>query len=379
MTQPAVDPDFTDPAYDATVGTLSPATRDYLAQVAQRFPTPVEDLSLAQARENSQNARWRQREPEAVAAVVHRFHSAPTADLPVRLYYPAPAPAAEAGATAAGAEHSGEGTGGRTALLYLPGGGWTQGTSTLSDVMARRIANRSGAVVVTLTYQKAPEHPFPTALADVLSTFDWLVAGAEEFGIDPQRIVIGGDSAGGNLAAAACLALRDAARVAGAPDAATTPELLIPTLAGDLGFRPAGTAVPAAQLLIYPAVDPAMNTRSYGLFATGHGLTASRMVFYWNNYIAAVPGATVNPLVAPARAADLSDLPTALVVTAGCDVLRDEGRAYAVALRAAGNTAEHWEYAGTPHDFIYADGKLAASADLVDRLGHELQRFAGDR
>jgi acetyl esterase len=203
-------------------------------------------------------------------------------------------------------------------IAYFHGGGWALGSLDGFDAVCRALAEAAGALVAAVDYRLAPEHPFPAGLDDALAAVRWLAAHAGELGADPARLAVAGDSAGGNLAAVVALRLRE--------------------------------HVPLRhQTLIYPACGAALNTPSYREFGTGFGLTTEGMRRFWDLYLDGADG--TDPDASPLRASDLSGLPPAYVLTAEADVLRDEGEAYARALRDAGVevTARRWP--GTIHGF----------------------------
>lgn len=192
------------------------------------------------------------------------------------------------------------------AVLYIHGGGWFQGDLDTAEVECGPLASRAGVVVVLVDYRLAPEHPFPAALDDCVAVYEWMLASAAELGIDPGRIIVGGASAGGNLAAALCLALRDR-----------------------------GTAPPLLQLLEVPATDLAMESPSLVEFATGAGLTGAEVDQYARWYVGE-DGDRRHPYVSPLHAPDLSGLPPALIIVSELDPIRDDGERYLAALHAAG-------------------------------------------
>ncbi|WP_019813831.1 alpha/beta hydrolase [Saccharomonospora saliphila] len=192
------------------------------------------------------------------------------------------------------------------ALVFYHGGGWVVGDRDTHDNVARFLAKHARVRVLSVDYRLAPEHPFPAAQEDALAAFDYAVAKASDLGIDGDRIAVGGDSAGGNLAAVTAYA----------------------------ATRRAGPA-PVFQLLLYPAVDATVRHRSRELFADGFFLTDEEMTWFIDHY--APDGVDrADPLLSPLRAEDLSGLPPAYLATAGFDPLRDEGEAYADRLREAG-------------------------------------------
>jgi acetyl esterase len=214
--------------------------------------------------------------------------------------------------------------GGRPPLLvFLHGGGWTIGDLDTHDEPCRILCRHGGAHVLSIEYRLAPEHPFPAAVEDAKAALDWAFAHAAELGADPVRVAIGGDSAGGNLAAVATQA---SAR--------------------------AGGRIPALQVLIYPGTDFTQRRASTELFAEGFFLTEQDRMWCQSNYLDgtdADPGdSRASPLLAP----DLSRLSPAIVATAAFDPLRDEGEAYAHALKAAGTPAVLRRFPGLIHGFI---------------------------
>ena len=210
-----------------------------------------------------------------------------------------------------------EGDGPFPVLVYLHGGGWMMGTLDSYDSLLRALANASGAIVAGVDYRLAPEHRYPAALDDSLAAIRWLAENAGELGGDGSRLAVAGDSAGGNLAAVAARRLRETVRF---------------------------------QALIYPVIEPAFDTASYGDFAEGHGLSSASMQRFWRLYLdGADPG---DPDAAPLRAGDLAGVAPAYVLTAEEDVLRDEGEAYAAALQEAGVPTELVRWPGTIHGFF---------------------------
>jgi acetyl esterase len=212
----------------------------------------------------------------------------PAGPIPARLYTP---PGAEGPAPL---------------LAYFHGGGWVIGDLDTHDDPCRFLAAHSGAKLLSVDYRLAPEHPFPAAAEDAFAAHEWAVGNAERLGVDAGRIAVGGDSAGGNLAAGACLMAREA----GAPS-------------------------PAMQLLIYPVTETAGTAQSRNTFAEGFLLTRGDMDWFEEHYLP--PGVDrEDPRVALLGATDLSGLPPAYIAVAGFDPLRDEGETFALRLREAG-------------------------------------------
>ncbi|RSM39659.1 alpha/beta hydrolase [Amycolatopsis balhimycina DSM 5908] len=211
-------------------------------------------------------------------------------------------------------------------LVFFHGGGWVIGTRSSHDNAARYLAKHAGVRVLSIEYRLAPEFPFPAATEDALAAFEYAVAKASDLGADPARIAVGGDSAGGNLAA----------------------------VTAQQAVRRGGPA-PAFQLLIYPATDFAQRYRSQDLFAEDLFLTDVHMKWFEGHY---VPEGTdlTDPRLSPLHADDLSGLPPALIVTAGFDPLRDEGEAYAQKLREAGVDVALRRHDDLIHGFINFTG-----------------------
>jgi acetyl esterase len=218
-------------------------------------------------------------------------------------------------------------------LVFFHGGGWVLGDVDTVDNLCRRLGNASGCAVVSVDYRLAPEVKFPGPLEDCLSAVRFVANESTSFGIDPRRIAVGGDSAGGNLAAAAALSFRENREVA-------------------IAF----------QLLIYPITDFSFDTSSYIQNAEGYGLSREVMAWYWEQYLGR-PEDGHSPLASPLKASDLSGLPPGLVITAGYDVLCDEGQAYAERLHLSGVRVELKHYPGMIHGFL----QMADSFDEAKR------------
>lgn len=225
-------------------------------------------------------------------------------------------------------------------LVYLHGGGWACGDLRTHDRLCRRLCAEAGFMVIAVDYRLAPEHPFPAGREDAVAVLREVLARAADLGGDPERVAVGGDSAGGNLAALACIALRDA-----------------------------GEPLPGLQVLIYPGTDLRRLLPSHRLFGEGFLLTRAQMDWYLEQYRAAPEDPGASPLLAP----DLSGLPEAIVVTAGFDPLRDEGEAYAARLSEAGVPVTHLEAPDLVHGFANMDGALPAARRMVGRIVEALR------
>jgi acetyl esterase len=218
------------------------------------------------------------------------------------------------------------------ALVYYHGGGWVIGDLDTHDVVCRQLAEQSGVAVLSVDYRLAPEHKFPAAVDDAFAALAWVAARGTGYGIDTSRLAVGGDSAGGNLAAVVSIMARDQ----GGPA---------------LSF----------QMLIYPVTDVASDAASHTEYASGYLLTRDSMLWFIHHYLPG-PDDVRDWRASPLRAASLERLPPALVLTAGCDPLRDEGDEYARRLRQAGGVVDHICYGGMIHGFI-GMGRLVATAN----------------
>jgi acetyl esterase len=220
----------------------------------------------------------------------------------------------------------------RPLLVFLHGGGWVVGDIDTHDQPCRLLARYANVHVLSVDYRLAPEHPYPAAVNDSVAAFAWAVEHAATLGADPSRVAVGGDSAGGNLAAVVSQVTRDS-----------------------------GTAMPVAQLLIYPGADASVDRPSKSLFADGFFLTRAQMDYYWDTYSAG--GSRTDPGLSPLRAESLAGLPPAVVTTAAFDPLRDEGEAYADALREAGVPVVMRRAPGLVHGYFNMTGVHRASLD----------------
>jgi acetyl esterase len=219
-------------------------------------------------------------------------------------------------------------------LVYFHGGGWVVGSLASHDLVCRVLADEAGVVLVAVDYRLAPEHPFPCAAEDAVAATRAILAGADAFDIDPARVAVAGDSAGGNLSAVVAQALRD--------------EPLRPVF----------------QALVYPATDMTRSMPSHAQFRDGYFLSRSATDWYLGHYMGKL-GLERDLRASPLFAADLARLPPALVVTAGFDPLRDEGRAYAEKMAAAGVRVEHVCALGMPHGFLTLGGAVTEAARIV--------------
>jgi len=234
-------------------------------------------------------------------------------------------------------------------LVFFHGGGFVLGDLDTHDGLCRLTCRDAGVHVLSIDYRLAPEHKAPAAGEDCYAAYRWALEHAAELGADPARVAVGGDSAGGNLAAVVSQQARDD-----------------------------GVQLPALQLLIYPVTDFNSETRSKTLFADGFFLTKKDMGWFQANYLEGASIDDDDPRVAPLLAEDLSGLPPALLLTGGFDPLRDEGDQYAAKLAAAGVTVDHRQYPSLVHGFAnffpLGGGSATATADFVSALKAHLSR-----
>lgn len=235
------------------------------------------------------------------------------------------------------------------ALIYFHGGGWTIGDLDTHDVICRQLANGARCAVFSVDYRLAPEHRFPAAVDDCIAATRWIAAQATALSIDAARIAVGGDSAGGNLAAVVALAARDA---------------------GNPGL--------CFQLLVYPATDQRQNTPSMARNAQWLPLTDQAMKYFRGHYLPH-EGDWLDWRASPTLAKSLAGLPPAYVLTAGFDVLRDEGRAYAERLAKEGVATEYKDYPDMVHAFLLWGGALDTANAAVEDCCKALKKAFGGR
>ncbi len=230
-----------------------------------------------------------------------------------------------------------------SALVYFHGGGFVVGNLDVPDSLCRAIANAARVAVLSVDYRLAPEYPFPDAFDDAYDSVAWIIRESGNLGIDPALVAVGGDSAGGNLAAAVSLAALERRE-----------------------FQP------HRQVLLYPVTDFTFDTNSYLEFGEGLNLTRDLMMWFAGHYLPR-PEDARNPYAAPLRARNLSGLPPALVLTAEGDPLRDEGEAYAHRLRASGVSVTHRRFPGMIHGFATMLGVFAEADEAVRAIADHLQ------
>lgn len=310
---------------------LDPNMKNLLDSMEAMGAPPIHTLSVADARASMDAMVAMMGQGEDVASVEDRTIAAGDHTLPVRIYRP-----------------DGLGEGPAPALVFYHGGGFVLGGLDSHDRDCRALANRGRCVVIAVDYRLAPEHPFPAAAEDAQAALQYVVAHADELGVDPSRLAVGGDSAGGNLAAVAAIAARDAG----------------------ISLR--------FQLLIYPAVDGENESVYPSRTENGSGYMLDQDAIDWfmDHYFP--EGTTIDWRAAPMQASSHEGVAPALVITAEFDPLRDEGEAYATRLESAGVPAKASRYDGLIHGF-FGMGPLVPAADAaVDEAGAALRSALHD-
>jgi acetyl esterase len=311
-----------------TQGKLHPDAQKVCELIVASGRPPFETLTPAEARVAYAASRAvLQPDPETVAEVVALEAPGPGGAIPLRLY--------RGNGAAKGSP--------RPALIYFHGGGWVIGDLDSHDQVCRSIANATPCIVVSVDYRLAPEHRFPAAAEDAIAATQWIAANAGKLGIDAGRLAVGGDSAGGNLAAVVAIAARDH----GGPRI-------------------------ALQILVYPATDMYMDWPSAERHAHQLPLTKAAMDWFIAHYMRN-DADKKDWRASPLRTSNLKGLPPALIVTAAFDPLSDQGEAYAKALRAAGVTVAYEPFEGQIHGFLSMGRIVADSRRLVERCATVLK------
>jgi acetyl esterase len=285
---------------------LSPHTKKYLDQLNALQLPPKRMQPLEQVRKASLQRAKLHKTKTPVGSVTDRTINGPAADLLLRVYSPERPDAL------------------LSLIVFFHGGGWATNSLDTHDEFCRKLTASLDSVVISVDYHLAPEAPFPVGLEDCAAAIAWAAEHAPEWNADPKRLILSGDSSGGNFAAALALEFR------GNPKA--------PFIAG--------------QLLFYPVTAHySAGMSSYKTFGEGYGLTGPDMAWFWDLYLSG-KDAHNNPRAAPLKADNLADLPPALVITAECDPLVDEAHAYALRLQQAGVPTTYFCYEGAIHGFL---------------------------
>ena len=304
---------------------LDPQAQSLVDALAKLNLKPIEDSTPEEARESMRSRTAGLGPFPDVAAVTEHRVPVKGAEIAVRLYAPG-------------------GAGPHPVLVFYHGGGWVIGDLDTHDGLCRTLTSAAGCMVASVDYRLAPETKYPAAVEDSYAALLWLVANAATLGIDPRRIAVGGDSAGGNLSTVVALMARDRK----------------------------GPAL-VSQALIYPVTNYSLDTPSYHENATGYVLTREAMRWFWRHYLVREEQGK-EPLASPLQASSLAGLPPALVITAACDPLRDEGEAYAARLRDAGVPVTLTRYDGMFHGFIRMTRFLDKARAAVDEVAGSLRK-----
>jgi acetyl esterase len=307
------------------VSSLHPKIKEFLDTLAAEGGKAAELSTPSEVRANALS-KWR---PEFLGnvpktgSIKQRYFTGPHADLPINIYTPV-------------------GEGPFPAIVYFHGGGWVAGTIEMTEVQHQLVGEACGAVVVSVNYQKAPEHKFPIPFDDCYSALEWTFNNSVELSIDIEKIGIGGDSAGGNLASGVAIKARDRGKF-------------------DVAY----------QLLIYPANSPSFVSTPDVPNATGFGSTQAGIKWAWEQYLDNDSN-LVNPYAVPHSAKDLSDLPPTILITAEFDVLREDGKEYARKLELSGNSVSYKDFPGMIHGFFnykkYIDDAMALREYIAENV-----------
>jgi acetyl esterase len=306
---------------------LAPEIKSFLEKQAAIGAPAVWQAPLSEIRANTQGRMVLSGPVEDIREIANRFIPGPTADLPIRIYRPTDNPAAPA-------------------IVHFHGGGFVLNYLDMYDASMARLANQSGFTIIGVSYQKAPEHPFPTPFDDCYATLIWVRDHALELKIDPHFIGVAGDSAGATLASAVAIKARDNGI--------------------ELKF----------QLLIYPCNGRDFTTDSYTTMATGYGLTTQAMQWFWEQYLQGSEH-DLNPYAVPMSAEDFSHLAPAIIITAEFDPLLSDGQEYAQRLRNAGVPVIYKEYDGMIHGFFTNMAVTPTSQIAIDFAAGELKKIKG--
>ena len=302
---------------------LKPELVDFLQARSESGLPEVWQAPVATIRKNLENRAVASGEPEKIFEVIHRYIPGPSSDLPIRIYRPIK------GAVL-------------PALVFFHGGGWVLNNLDSYEQAMRSLANKGQFVVIAVNYQKAPELAFPIPFDDCYSTLLWAAENAAMLGIEPSQIGVGGDSAGGNLAAGVAIKARDT---------------------GDVNL--------AFQLLIYPCNDNEMNYESAHKNGDGYGLSTRAMKWFWEQYLSKKSDAK-NPYAVPVAAKDFKNLAPAIITTAEFDPLLDDGYIYAELLRKSGVPTIYREYEGVIHGYFTLAGVTPEAEVLHQHVTDEI-------
>jgi len=303
---------------------LAPEIKAFLEAAAAAGLPQVWEAPIEVLRRNTQSRPALAGTPEPLFELSNRFIPGPTADLPIRIYRPSKIS--------------------ERTIVYFHGGGWVLNFLDIYDASLARLANQSGATIISVNYQKAPEHPFPIPFDDCYATLLWVLQNAGVLAIDASKLGVAGDSAGANLAAAVALKARD----------------------NDIAL--------AFQLLIYPCNDRNFETESYRTNATGYGLSTQAMQWFWQQYLQG-DDHNQNPYAVPMQAKDYTALAPAIVITAEYDPLLSDGEKYVELLARDGVATTYSCYEGMIHGFFTNMAVTPAAREAIDFSASEIVRL----
>ncbi|MGK0478954.1 MAG: acetyl esterase [Ilumatobacter sp.] len=307
---------------------LDPAAVALLQQMEEAGGPALNELSPEESREAAQGFAELGGPGDDVADQSDRTIPGSGGAIPIRVYTP-------------------DGDGPFPCLVYFHGGGWVIGDLEMVNAACRNLSARTGCVVVSVDYRLSPEHKYPQPFDDCFEATKWVVEHGDEIGVDGTRVAVGGDSAGGNLAAAVSLRARDE-----------------------------GGPALAMQLLVYPVANHGYDTDSYTRNGENYLLTTDMMKWFWDHYLGSDADGE-NPYVSPLRADDVSNLPSATVFTAEFDPLCDEGEAYAAKLTDAGVDVRHTRFDGQIHGFFPMLLVFEAAGKAIDMAAADLKSAFG--
>jgi acetyl esterase len=302
---------------------LAPEIKAFLEKQAASGAPAVWEAPLSEIRANTQGRMVTSGPVEPIMEIANRFIPGPTADLPIRIYRPTENVNAPA-------------------IVHFHGGGFVLNYLDMYDASMARLANQSGFTIIGVHYQKAPEHPFPIPFDDSYATLLWVIAHAQELKIDPKKIGVAGDSAGATLASAVALKARD----------------------NNISL--------AFQALVYPCNGRDFATDSYQNLATGYGLSAQAMKWFWEQYLQGDQH-DQNPYAVPMTAESFKNLAPAIVITAEFDPLRSDGENYAALLRRDGVAVTYKQFDGMIHGFFTNMAVTPTAKDAIDFVADELK------
>ena len=310
----------------AGTGQLHPDSARLLADFEALGVPPYNEVSVLQARRMSATTSRLQNDRRPVTSVRDILVPGAAGRLPARVYHPEPSTALPV-------------------VVYFHGGGFVIGNIEAADRPCRDLAVAADCVVVSVDYRLAPESPFPAGLDDCVAATRWVLTNAAGIGGDPERVVVFGDSAGGNLAAATALLLRE------------------------------DSPAPVGQLLLYPTLAPTAGApyESLDSLGTGYVMNRAGLEWFWSHYLAD-PADALNPLAAPLLASDLAGLPDSTIVVSEFDPLRDEGLAYARRLAAAGVPVTAHLVPGALHGVWWMSAATAQADEITAYLAADLRR-----